>query len=122
MFRKALGVLLVASMMLSCFPGTVFANVVAAKAYEVIFWENGDCTSGESLALGVGSYKNFVDLGWNDRASCVVIGSAVKLTIYQKINYGGKNKTLQATTNNPLGAYSFAGDWWNDTISSVKIQ
>ena len=122
MFRKSLGVLLLVAMMLSCFPGTVFANVVAAKAYEVIFWEHGDCTSGESLTLGTGSYKNFVDLGWNDRVSCVVIGSAVKLTIYQNINYGGRSKVLQATLNNPLGAYSFAGDWWNDSISSAKIQ
>lgn len=123
MFRKVLGFLLLVAITLSYFPGTVFANVVAAKEYEVIFWDDYRCETGASITLGTGQYKNFVDLGWNDRVSCVVVGSEVKLTIYQHTNFGGRSKTLQANkTSNPLGAFSFAGDWWDNSISSVKIQ
>jgi hypothetical protein len=124
MFRKALGGLLLVAMTLSCFTGTVFAGtIVAAPRDSVVFWDDYRCTDGDSITLAVGDYKNFVDLGWNDRVSCVVVGSGVKLVMYQKKDYGGKSKTLQSQTNNPLGAWSFGGgDWWNDTISSAKIQ
>lgn len=123
MSKKVLCFLLLVAITLSCFPGTAFAKVVAAKEYEVIFWDDYRCETGASIALGTGDYKNFVDLGWNDRVSCVVVGSAVKLTVYQHTNFGGKSKTFQANkTSNPLGVFSFSGDWWNNSISSVKIQ
>ena len=59
---------------------------------------------------------------WNDRVSCISIGPNTKITVYQHINFGGASKTFGRTTNNPNGQWSLSGDWWNNSVSSCKVQ
>jgi len=100
---------------------------------KAVFHQNGDCNSFYSISLGVGDYPNIgcynLDtLGsptWNDQISCMTIGLKIsKVIVYEHINYGGKRKEFSRNTStNPFGSWSFAGgDWWNDKISSIKIE
>jgi hypothetical protein len=117
-------------------PVVVSALIQPAPANTVRFFRDYQCETGPSTTFGKGSYSDlrqypqndpdtFATIpgtNWNDQISGIVIGANIsKIVVYQKINYGGKNKTFTRTTNNPLGAWSLAGDWWNDSISSVKI-
>jgi len=109
-----------------------FADSITPAPFErVVFYQDYQCTTGNKIVLKRGSYGdlrqwNTAELGsptWNDQISCMVIGEGIsKVTIYQHINYKGKSKTFTRTRNNPLGAWSLAGDWWNDSASSIKIE
>jgi hypothetical protein len=111
---------------------TVIAQVVQpAPADKAVFYQDYRCTTGNKMELGRGSYPdlrtyNTAELGsptWNDQISCMVIGQNIgKVTVYQHINFKGKSKTFTKTSNNPLGTWSLAKDWWNDSISSMKIE
>ena len=98
---------------------------------EVVLYNNYKCTDDDGyVKLGKGEFPDFtklqnVDSGsnenWNDKVSCIKVGKSAKLTVYQKINYGGKNKTL-TWTKASNGWYSLKGDWWDESISSCKNQ
>jgi hypothetical protein len=103
-----------------------------APANTARFYQDYQCTSPPYIEFSKGT--NVPDLrkwtipapggpSWNDQISCIVIGEGVsKVIVYQDINYKGKSKTFTRTANNPLGAWSLAQDWWNDKISSIKVQ
>lgn len=83
---------------------------------------------------GVGEYS---DLGsWNDAISSLRIPSGLKVTLYQKTGFSGKQLTLLANDHTNLSHFYFdnAGTWvgrdvcgsknstcWNDTASSMKV-
>lgn len=111
---------------------TLMAETIQpAPADKVVFYQDYQCTTGNKITLGRGSYSdlrsyNTAQLGsssWNDQISCMVIGENIsKVTVYQDINYKGKSKTFTKTSNNPIGTWSLAKDWWNDKISSIKVE
>jgi hypothetical protein len=117
-------------------PVIASAAIQPAPANTVRFFRDHQCETGPSTTFGKGYYKDlrqypqndpdtFATIpgtNWNDQISGIVIGANIsKIVVYQHINYGGKSKTFTRAANNPLGAWSLAGDWWNDSISSVKI-
>jgi hypothetical protein len=127
--RKAVYFVALGSLLLA---GLFLARSVAAydaKSGEVVFYDNYQCTGEPFMVLKKGNYPdlrnyNTGELGspdWNDRISCLQIGEGTKVTIYEHINYKGKNKTFGRTSSNPNGMWSFAGDLWNDKTSSVKV-
>ncbi len=101
---------------------------------QVFFYDSYQCKSNNPndwLSFNTGA--NIADLtkwkvtgtsqNWNDRISCMKIGPGVsKVIVYQKTNYGGKTKTFTRTSGNPNGVWSLSGDWWDDSISSFKIE
>lgn len=119
------------ALVLVCSSLTFAETIQPAPDNRVAFYQDYQCTTGNKIVLGPGSYSNMTqwntaELGsptWNDQISCMVIGAGInKVTVYQHANYKGKSKTFTRTNNNPLGTWSLAGDWWNDSISSIKIQ
>jgi hypothetical protein len=115
-----------------------YAAIQPAPANTVRVYRDYQCTTGPQTTFQKGNYSNLTQYpqndenapyatipgtNWNDQISCLTIGEGVsKVTIYQHANYKGKSKTLKKQSNNPLGAWSFAKDWWNDSISSIKIE
>ena len=101
---------------------------------QVFFYDNHQCKSNNPndwLSFNTGA--KIADLttwkvgstsqNWNDRISCMKIGPGVsKVIVYQHIKYGGKTKTFTRTSSNPNGVWSLQGDWWDDSISSFKIE
>ena len=115
------------------FPAATFGQgaIQSAPAGKVVFYQDYQCTTGNFIALGKGDYADLrqYDTGgsgsatWNDQISCMVIGEGIsKVTVFENINFKGKKKDFTRTANNPLGSWSLAKDWWNDKISSIKIQ
>lgn len=123
-----------------CF--VLFIPVIAsaidpAPANTVRFYRDYQCTTGPSSTFGPADYQDLRQYpqndpnspyapisgtNWNDQISCMTIGQGIsKVIVYEHIKFGGKSKTFTRTTNNPLGSWSLAQDWWNDKISSVKI-
>jgi hypothetical protein len=116
---------------------TVIASAIdPAPAGTVRYYRDYQCSTGPSTTFGPGEYKDLrqypqndpdtfatiTGTNWNDQISCITIGTGIsKVIVYEHINFKGKSKTFTRTTNNPLGSWSLAGDWWNDRISSVKI-
>lgn len=83
--------------------------------------------------FGVGDYS---DLGsWNDAISSLRVPSGLKVTLYQKVNFGGSKLDLLANDHTNLSHFTFPqGGWagrdvcgsnnsncWNDTASSMKV-
>mgnify|MGYP000892963109 FL=1 len=121
-----------AAVLVLAFPSLCFADAVQpAPKGRVVFYQNDECTTGDRIVLGRGAYSdlrqwNTAELGsptWNDRISCLVIGEGIRrVTVFQHINYKGKSKTFSRTDGNPRGIRSLAGDWFNNNISSIKIE
>ena len=97
---------------------------------QVILYDHYQCTGDAYIILDTGNYSDFRSLtnsesgqteNWNDRVSCFKIGDGAKMKVYQKINYGGKSKEFGRTSGNPNGWWSLAKDWWDNSISSVKV-
>jgi len=101
---------------------------------QVFFYDNYQCVTNNPndwMSFNQGAY--IADLtkwqvmgtnqNWNDRISCMKIGPGVsKVIVYQHINSGGSTKTYTRTTSNPNGVWSLSGDWWDNSISSFRIE
>lgn len=107
------------------------ARAVDLLDYEVAFFNNGTCTGDDYIKVGRGDFFDFRSLqnawkdgapkeNWNDKISCIQLGTMAKVTVYQDINFKGKSKTISYAKNGEK--VSFAGDWWNDRTSSAKVQ
>jgi hypothetical protein len=96
---------------------------------QVVFYDDYQCKKEPHLVLDKGGYPDLrtFDLSdpggqtWNNRISCFKIGEGAKLKVFEKINYGGKSKEFARTSSNPAGMWSLSKDWWDNSISSVKI-
>ncbi len=107
------------------------ATITPPPFERVVFYQDYQCETGNYMVLKRGNYPDLrcYNTGgsgsptWNDQISCMTIGEGIaKVIVYEHINYKGKSKTFTKTSSNPLGAWSLTGNWWNDKISSVKIQ
>ncbi len=113
-------------------PAAVFCQTVQpAPSGRVVFYQDYQCTTGNCITLRAGEHSDLRQWNtgaqgspnWNDQISCMVMGSGIsKVIVYEHINFKGKSKTFTRTSNNPLGCWSLAGNWWNDKISSIKIR
>jgi len=106
------------------------ARAVELSDYEAAFFKDGLC-AGEYVKLGKGEYPAFSSLAnpgkagapkedWNDKVSCIQLGSKAKVMVYEHNNFKGAGKTLQWTGKNK-GKISFAGSNWNARTSSAKV-
>lgn len=124
-------VLLFLCLALFC-PATAFGqSVQPAPPGKVVFYQDYQCTTGNYIVLGYGNHSDLRQWNtgaqgsptWNDQISCMAIGEGVgKVIVYQDIKFKGKSREFKRTHNNPNGVWSLAGNWWNDRISSIKIQ
>ena len=68
--------------------------------------------------IGNGKSYNLRDLEargvWNDTLSSIKIAAGFKVLLYEHVNYGGAVKTLLKSGN--------LSGWWNDRVSSIRIQ
>lgn len=113
-------------------PAAAFGQSVQPAPWgKVVFYQDYQCTTGNFITLGTGEHKDLRQWNtgaqgspsWNDQISCMVMGEGVgKVIVYQDIKFKGKSRTFTKTHNNPNGVWSLAGNWWNDRISSIKIQ
>lgn len=90
---------------------------------EVWLYATRDCTGsiGDYIILKAVTetnlnykYKNTTET-WNDKTRCIAVGQNVKLIGYQHSGYQGASKTWQD------GTYGLDGDWWDKSLSSVKV-
>ncbi len=89
---------------------------------QVVLYDNY-CSGEPFLVLGIGETPDLRTIGapnvqtanWNDRASCLYVGPNTKITVYQHINYGGSSKVFYP------GLYCLKSDWWDNSISSCKV-
>lgn len=77
---------------------------------------------GKCVVLLVGDYGNFVPMGINDMVSSVMVGSQVKLTLFEHANLNSRSITFTSNdpnlTDNPYDStYS-----WNDFTSAARVQ
>ena len=106
-----------------------------APANNVVFYENCLCGVDEGapyyIQLPKGEHPNlgYYNVGeagspnWHDKISGMVIGTGVtKVIVYEHGNYGGGKKEFLRTSSNTNKCISFKGDWWDNRISSIKIQ
>jgi hypothetical protein len=107
------------------------AMIQPAPYGKAVFYQDYQCETGNYMQLKIGNYPDLRCYNteasgsptWNDQISCMTIGEGVsKVIVYEHINYKGKSKEFKKTSGNPLGAWSLTGDWWNDKISSIKVQ
>jgi hypothetical protein len=107
------------------------SSAVELKENEAAFFKDGDC-AGDYVKLGKGEYSAFSSLAnpgkagapkedWNDKVSCIQLGSKAKVMVYEHNNFKGAGKTLRFTEKNQ-GKISFAGSNWNDRTSSAIVQ
>ena len=64
---------------------------------KAVFYQDGGCDGGRSVELKEGEYPNLTKLRvsgsgggtWNDRISCMAIGSDItKVIVYEHVNFG----------------------------------
>ena len=73
-------------------------------------------SDGKGRHIGLNYYiDDLRDYNLNDKVSSVCIRSGHTATLYEHINYGGKRLVL-----GPGGNHNLTG-WWNDRISSIKV-
>jgi len=107
------------------------ARAVELSDYEAAFFEDGLC-AGDYIKVSKGEYPAFSSLAnpgkagapkedWNDKVSCIRLGSKAKVMVYEHNNFKGAKKSLQWSEKNK-GKISFAGSNWNDRISSAVVQ
>jgi hypothetical protein len=101
-------------------------NITPAGTDQVVLYRDSSCTGDHLTITAPNNTADISTLGdWDNQVSCIVLfcrkgGGGVRLTGYQKTNYGGKSNTWSCGSAG--GAWSFAGDWWDDTISSFKAK
>ncbi|MCG8575947.1 MAG: hypothetical protein MI810_13750 [Flavobacteriales bacterium] len=81
----------------------------------VTFFEHSN-HSGNYFSYPIGNY-GVLPSNWNDKISSIAIPYGIKVTIYANSNFSGSCKTIE-------GNWSVTSwnDYWNDRISSVKIE
>ena len=129
--KKAVMVLAVLGLAVAALMFGSRAKAVDLLDYEIAFFNNGTCTGDDYIKIGRGEFPDFRSLqnawkdgapneNWNDKISCVQLGSMAKVTVYQDIKFKGKSRTINYAKDGEK--VSFAGDWWNDRVSSAKVQ
>jgi hypothetical protein len=112
--------------------GLIPHNGWAADWYsrdKAVFYQDGGCDGGRSVELKEGEYPDLSKLKvsgsggatWNDRISCMAIGSDItKVIVYEHVNYGGRSSVF-TRSGRPDSIQNIEGGWWDDKISSIKV-
>lgn len=122
------------SIMLNCvfilsyvFGGTWDSNTQTYKpgTHEVVFYEYTDCKGRpyivfDAININPNEIPRLSVYEWNDRISCMSLGMMTKVTVYEHKDYKGKSSTYKTTTE--AKTISGNGQWWNNKISSIKIE
>ncbi len=97
---------------------------------KAVFYQDGGCDDGRSVELEEGEYPNLTELRvsgsggatWNDRISCMAIGSDItRVIVYEHVNFGGRSSVFTRSGRSD-SIQNIMGGWWDDKISSIKIQ
>jgi hypothetical protein len=97
---------------------------------KAVFYQDNDCRGGTSIELREGKYPDLTkhtvgksgSATWNDRISCIAIGSDItKVVVYEHVNYGGRSKEFTRSSVKSEGSWSLGDGWWNDRISSIVV-
>jgi len=98
---------------------------------EVVVYKHGSCSGTNYRAFNsnnqmeYNSMLNYTyndgDGNLNDSITCVVVGRRTKFYYYQHTDFKGSSGTLFNSNYDRLVQKNFAGTWWNDTISSIKV-
>jgi hypothetical protein len=94
-----------------------------------VFYDDEGC-SGNYVELGEGGYPDLREFAvegsssatWNDRISCVKIGSGIsKVILYEHPNFEGKSKEFTRSSGEPDLNWSLSGGWSNNKVTSIKV-
>jgi hypothetical protein len=104
------------------------ASAIDPEKEQVIVFDNPQCQGEPYMVMKKGEYPDlraYQTSGkdsptWDNAISCMKIGEGVKVRIYEKINFKGKNKIFGKTAENS-GTVSLANTPWDNMISSLKI-
>jgi len=107
---------------------SVKAFAIDPEKEQVIVFENPQCQGEPYMVMKKADYPDLRAYqtsgkdspAWDDAVSCIKIGEGVKVRVYEKINFKGKNKIFSRTTENN-GIVSLANTPWDNLISSLKI-
>ena len=107
---------------------TIKASAVEPEKEQVIVFDNPQCQGEPYMTMKKADYPDmhaYPTAGkdsptWDNAISCMKIGEGVKVRIYEKINFKGKNKIFSKSAENS-GIVSLANTPWDNMISSLKI-
>lgn len=80
--------------------------------------------TGKCLVLSVGDYPSFPQLGINDQISSVMVGSQVKLTLFERANLSASFPSIIfISSDSDLSDNQIDNtNNWNDNASAAKVQ
>ena len=92
---------------------------------EVAAYDRSDCTTPTLQDYMVfvdkpGVTYSYVGSAFNDKASCMTIGTRTKVRIYQHKNFGGKSWEIKNEDYDAIKQIELGG-WWDNTVSSIKV-
>lgn len=95
------------------------------STHEVVFYDSASCKGEPYIVFDVintnpKEIPRLSGYDWNDKISCIVIGIMTKVTVYEHKEYKGKSSTYK-TSGERKTIYG-SGNWWNNKISSIKIE
>jgi hypothetical protein len=107
---------------------SVKALAIEPEKDQVIVFDNPQCQGEPYMTMKKADYEDmrvYQTSGkdsptWDNAVSCMKIGEGLKVRVYEKANFKGKNKIFSRTAENN-GLVSLADTPWDNMISSLKI-
>jgi hypothetical protein len=92
---------------------------------EAVAYDRSDCTAPTGSGYMVfqdkpGATYSYVGSGFNDKASCLTIGTRTRVRLYQHKDFKGKTWDIDNDSYDAIKQIELGG-WWNDTLSSIKV-
>ncbi|GEM_PF-1441537 len=92
---------------------------------EAVAYNRSDCTAPGAQGYMVfqdkpGITYSYVGSAFNDKASCITLGTRTRVRIYQHKDFKGKTKDIDNASYDSIKQVELGG-WWNDTMSSIKV-
>lgn len=92
---------------------------------EAVAYDRPDCTTPTLQDYMVfedkpGITYSYVGSFFNDKTSCITIGTRTKIRIYQHKNFGGKSWEIKNEDYDAIKQV-VTGGWWDNTMSSIKV-
>ena len=92
---------------------------------EAVAYDRSDCTAPGGQGYMVfqdkpGVTYSYVGSVFNDKTSCVTIGTRTRIRMYQHKDFKGKTKDIDNADYDAIKQEAFSG-WWDDTMSSIKV-
>lgn len=92
---------------------------------EAVAYDQTDCTAPGAQGYMVfqdkpGVTYSYVGSAFNDKASCITLGTRTRVRIYQHKNFKGKTKDIDNDSYDAVKQVVLSG-WWDNTMSSIKV-